>query len=600
MKHGGYTRNVSSEPANSESFNTIKEEVKSLFESNNPKITSNTLEKLREKHGNELANQIESMFYDELRDVSKRANKFAKIILDKYPNMPLHNVLQKALKYKQHYGWSDSIFTEFQRVYEKKLLGFQSIGTPAHMYERSKIGKALGESLTHDAEPMNVGDKELGVLQDILQMHATSMPLHSQVMVQSITYRDCAPEALSGKLTGVTGNVTANPGNHVHPVVAALFFPRIGELDEQMLFANIANIVKLKHEKKPIMTRPDHELYHNLISDPNDAVCDIDSPITDLRNRVMLQQDLWNAVLHLRNGRYYDHDLGSFLNAIDQCRINMYDTPDLMYSKDEGSILRRILSAFSFRPTIVTTIPVNQLVVEGNTYSRQLQINAVTSIPMVTLRLPLNINVGPASIHLEQSLQQAHWYLDGNTIVPKYQSIIYSKGVMFFYVNRRYQSVNVARMIRPQTFTKLPLTSAGFERLNTKPVDFREVMPLMNDYYELRSVVLVEKSDNPITKDLIIGTSTIFMTHKNFAKGILQNSYWSYDPLLAGRRVYGTLNGQTGYHHNKPITIIPGQMPFNKTGIPSFYERARERGSIFMYQKKDTGKSKNPFFDEGY
>jgi hypothetical protein len=602
MSQGLYTRNESSDDVGanqSDNFNTIKNEVKKLFENDNTVLTSRTLEKLREQHGDEIANQIESAYYDEMRDVSKKANKFTKIILKKYPGMPLHKVLKKALKYKQHYGWSDSVFTEFQRVYEQKLVGYSSNGVGPHLHERTRIGKVLGQPLLHDREPMHVGEKELGVLQNILELNALNKPLHSQVMVQSITYRDCAPEALIGKLMDGNSKIDSNPSNHVHPIIAALFFPRIQELDEQMLFADISNIVRLKHEKKPIMTRPEHELYNNLVSDPNDAVCDIDSPITDLRNRVILQKDLWDAVLHLRNGRYYQHDLGSFLRSVDNCRINMYDTPDLVYTKDEGAILRRLLSAFSFRPTVVTTIPINGLIVEGNTYSRQPQIGAVTSIPMVTLRLPLNINVSPASVDLEDSLNQAHWYLEGNTIAPKYQSIIYSKGVMFFYVNRRYQSINVARMIRPQSFSKLPLTVSGFERLNTKPVNFKEIMNIMNDIYELRSVVLVEKSDNPSTKDLIVGTSTIFMKHHDFAKGVLSNSYWQYDPLLAGRKVHGTRGGQTGYFYNNPVSIIPGQPAFGASNIESFYERAKERGTVFVYQKKNTGTSANPFFDEG-
>jgi len=335
-----------------------------------------------------------------------------------------------------------------------------------------------------------------------------------------------------------------------------------------------------------------------LVTDPNDAVCDIDSPITDLRNRIVLQRDLWDAILHLRNGRYYYHDLANFLKSVDNCRINAYDTPDLVYSRDEGAILRRILSAFSFRPTVVTTIPVQSLVVESNTYVRSPQIGSVTSIPMVTLRLPLNIGVSPASVTLEDSLNQAHWYMEGNSIMPKYQSIIYSKGVLIFYVHRRFQSINVATMVRPQSFSKLPMTISGFERLNTKHVNYKERMTVMGDQFLLRSVVLVEKSDNAATKDVIIGNSTILMKHRDYVRGIPNDRYFQYDPASAGRKIYGTSGGVKGYYYNDPITSIPGHPGLSRTNVPSFFERARERGTIFVYEKKNMGKSNNPFYEE--
>ena len=52
-----------------------------------------------------------------------------------------------------------------------------------------------------------------------------------------------------------------------------------------MLIASIANIVKCKHDGKPILTKPEYELHWDLITDPNDTVCDMESPMRDLRNR---------------------------------------------------------------------------------------------------------------------------------------------------------------------------------------------------------------------------------------------------------------------------------------------------------------------------
>ncbi len=103
------------------------------------------------------------------------------------------------------------------------------------------------------------------------------------------------------------------------------------------------------------MTKPDFELYWDLITDPNESVCAIDSAIKDLRNRYVLQTKIWESVLNLRQGRYYQDNLQEFLMAVDNCKGNIIDCPDQTYVKDEGSILRRILAAFAIRPTIVRT-----------------------------------------------------------------------------------------------------------------------------------------------------------------------------------------------------------------------------------------------------
>lgn len=599
-----YNRNKSSdsspdqESKGTDKLNIIEQEVKKMFKSGAGNITLNELNKLREKYRDEkIVDEIYDAYYAQLKKVTKRAKKFAKVILRKYHNIPLHKALKKAIKYKKHYKLSDAEFTEFQRIYEQQLVGYQD-NTGLQRYERTRIGRTLGDVPISETEPLRVSDKELVVLQEILVLYAQTKMLHSQIMVQSITYRDCAPEALTGKLHDANGNIGANPANHVHPIIAAMFLPKINILDEHMLFANIAHIIKSKHEKRPIVTRPDYELYYDLITDPNDIVCDVESPLTDLRNRCILQKDIWDAVLNLRNGRYYQHNMTNFLTAVDNCRMNIYDTPDLVYVKDEGAILRRILSAFSFRPTVVSTMPISHLEIENNPYSRPPVIANVTAIPMVTLRLPLHTQANTTAIHLNDSLTQAHWYMEHTTIVPKQQAIIYSRGVLFFYVNRRYQSINVATMMRPHNFTRLPMTLAGFEKLNTKSVNFKDVMEIMTDKYNLRSVVLVDTAANNANcpsnaaTNLIVGTTAEIMLHPNLARGITQTNYWLYDPLRAALKQ----NDQSSFD---PIMGIDGERPiYSNNNVETFHERARKRGSIFIYQKVSDGASTNPFYNE--
>lgn len=571
----------------------IKMEVNNLFEKGVSDITYADIESIREKYvgDDKLIDEIHEVFSEQKKKILRRAKKFVQKVLKKYGHLPTHKLLRKAHKYKVKKQMSDGEFEIFRREIQKEVVGFSQRGPSPVTFERTRISKTLGEIAAPSETKLVVKEDEFIILDKILRLHADTKILHSQVMIQSLTYRDCAPEALIGKLYE-DGNMIENPANHVHPIIAALFLPKINILDNHMLFANLAGIIKSKHTGKPINVLPDYELYYDLVTDPNDAVCDIEKPLDDLYKRCLLQKDIWDAVLNLRNGRYYKTNLTSFLNSVDNCRVNVYDTPDLVYIQDEGAILRRILSAFSFRPTIVSTMPISYLVVESNPYARPPTLSNVTAIPMITLRLPLHTRGPNVPVNLDQALHQSHYYLNkyGN-IVPKHQAIIYSKGVLIFYVNRRYQAINIHSVVSTAHFTRLPKTVAGFERLNTKPVNFGTKLDIMNEPFNLRSVVLVEVADQRITNDLIVGSTCMIMKHFDLQRGITQDNFWLYDP-------HGAAFVGNRRQRNDPITWLHRDGRVGSTADKdSFMGRARTRGTIFVYQKIGSS-GQHPFYTD--
>jgi hypothetical protein len=273
---------------------------------------------------------------------------------------------------------------------------------------------------------------------------------------------------------------------------------------------------------------------------------------------------------------------------MDACRVNLYDTPDLMYIQDEGAILRRILSAFSFRPTIVNTATINPTgflgassvnTIQNNIYARPITtIGSVTAVPMITLRLPL-MNTG-AQIDLMDSLHQAHYYLENNTVVPKHQTIIYSKGLIIFYVNRRYQQVNLTKLYNPQHFGKLPMTVAGFEKLNNHPVIVQNQIPIVNDVYKLRSIVIA-KTANTNNNDYIVGNATLIICQANLATGTFRDTCFMYDPINSGK-----INNRTNAPAANPIYGIPYNVPNAPTG-DTFVDLAATQGIIYIYQRDE-------------
>ena len=63
-------------------------------------------------------------------------------------------------------------------------------------------------------------------------------------LLQSIQYNDCDYEALTGQYKRELG---MRPGEHIHPVIAALFFPKIDFLEQTFLHSNMAGIVKSRY-----------------------------------------------------------------------------------------------------------------------------------------------------------------------------------------------------------------------------------------------------------------------------------------------------------------------------------------------------------------
>lgn len=542
--------------------------------------------KLKPKYsGNpEQLEKILDQYKEKLHRLTKKARKFKEVLQSRYGpfNLPFPDLVKKAKKYAKKLKLADEEFDMFITLIQSEKLG--SYATLPH----NKLSKVLGyDAIMASESRLDVKPDEASIVEEIVNKYGETKPLHAQVVLQSLTYKDCAPEAL----TGVFDKNKQNPYAYIHPVIAALFFPKIDYLDEQMLIANIGYIVKCKKIGTPIMTKPDFDLYYAMITDPNDSACDATSAIKDLRNRFALQCELWDSVLNLRQGKYYYNDMGQllrFMKSLENCRNIIHDAPDLTYVKDEGTILRRLLSAFSIHPTIVSVnrlwglVSGPQVSFGGQTPFDPVGYSNITSVPMITLRLPLNISgVAPKPVALDESLTQPQWFVENKVIVPKALQIVHSKNVLFFYVGRRYQNINVTRLNTPYCFTNLPMTVTGWESLNETPVNAPKQMMIMNDTFILRSVVAVEKTQVQ-RRNLIIGSTALVVKPRNIEAGDFQETYFVYDPQGAGEM----FKDGDSYTRNGPITVIPGETPFSASGdAESFTSRASTRGTIFMYQK---------------
>jgi len=558
----------------SRSDNSVEDEVQKLFRKNNGKISSADFMKLRQKYDDvELVDKIQKLYVEKHQTISKKAKKFAQLIREKYSNQqyPFHILLEKARLFKVKHDLSDDEFAEFQRIYEQELVGLKATDVVVPATNMMKVLGSINVDFQGFASKLN--DTDYKHLQEILKLYASSRPLHAQVTLQSMQYRDCDFEALTGEYKRELGH---RPGDSIHPVIAAMFLPKIDILENHFLHSNIAGIVKARYNGESLTNRSDYEVFYALTQDPNDVVCDNRSSILDLLNRSQVQNQLWNCVLNLRNGHYYNAQYRDFVGMVDMCRLNKQDNPDLVYGRYDGTILKRLLSAFSFRPTVVATTPVYQIV-NINPYQQNVR-PVVTAVPMINFRLPSSINDN-SPLSLNDALEQHQYFLENGSLVPRHTSLIYSRGVLFFFVDRRANMIRINEL-QPFNLAKMPLTVSGFERLNNREVDFETTLHIRDDTYNLRSVVLAEVNRNAPEKNIVVGSSAIFMIHAD-NQTRFSNEYFKYDPISVADAVP---DPQTGRLENRqPVTEIHGAHGSGIQGT-SFMELGRTNGIVFMYQ----------------
>lgn len=562
--------------------NVIKNEVQRLFKKNANKLSYLDIQNLRKKYKDEeIVDQINDLFTEKVHDIRKKARKFVKLMVNKYGvnNHPLHVILRKALKYKKKYEYTDSEFEEFKRNYEKLLLGNGDTSQTELDVPYTNMGRVLGQPVVDVESGMNISDKDFEYVQKLLRLYTETKTTHSQVVLQSMTYQDCAIESLYGEYV----REKHNPHCHIHPVIAALFIPKFEILDRHMLLSNMAYIVKQKYMKQPILTSEDYDLFYSLISDPNDIVCSNESPIIDLYNRSQLQNQLYNSVLSLRNGRYYDCS-NHFMIAIDNCRRTEDDSPDLIYEGDEGTVLKRLLTAFSLRPTIVATTPFMPSYAINNMNVQTRVIPRVMALPFVTLKLNHIKSYDDVVIDLKDALSMSQTLIEDGNFVVKNQEIIYSREILIFYVPRRSQTLNIKGLVQPYNFTKLPKTIAGFDRLDNRQINVPYDIDLTSkdQHFTLKSVVITNvatyDNSNFSSNNLITGSSTIIRKIED--NGLVSNLW--YNPVEAGKVKYSDM--ETKYQQIQPITHLNAS---EDDLSESFMAKASTRGTIFVY-KMDT------------
>jgi hypothetical protein len=456
--------------------NVIREVKKLLADG---KSTEEILNFIRFKHSEE---SVVNSIMEYLTKYRKKINKVASIFLNaferKFKNtfyeMSLSKFMSKILKYKEKYHLTPEEFQEVVRLFEEKIYNSDRVNMKnSSIYPNTNLSRALGFPVMENTSSINISnDNDYSHLQDIIRLYSMYRTKHSNLVIQTMIYKDLADEAMNCHFDKTKNDINV----YIHPVLAALFLPKISSIEERMLYANIAGIVNAKHNRERIITKPDYELFYSLIVDPTDIVCDAVSPIKDLKARVEVQIQLWDSVYNLRNGKYYDSQSINFLAYMDKCRISNADNPDMLYLSDEGVILRRLFAIFAFRPLVVRVDPVYQNLFNANPLNLRSQpVSTITTLPYITYKLP-HVAAEDSKYALEDANNQVQFYFENESFIPKMTRILdYGRGPIIFHVPRRFINLPIALSnpsMVPFSYTSLNKTTMMHNQVNIVKVMF--------------------------------------------------------------------------------------------------------------------------------
>ena len=545
------------------------------------------------KHKKMNEDKIEEVV-NKLTEARERVRKYARKFIDKidqhYVFHDVPSIVKKAIKYADKHELTSA---EKEAIISMAVRGdVNNTFNPLNQLRYTEMSKFMGIE-SPAGQVLNIQAKDHQSLAEIVKLFEASRIIHTDIKNQLSLYRDCAVEAVTASYDRNRANLSI----HIHPVIVALFLPKIDALERRMLYTNLGRVVIQR--ATPYINRhipvwdnvmngemeAEWHLTWDIVNDPNSlAYFSDDTPITNILKRFKIQIELWKNVLNLRQGRLYslsgydsDDGITGLLRVLTQYDWSYFDSPDMVNVHDEGSVLRKLLAVFSLRPTFaqITTLTTRTLLANNN--FNGLSRTSFLNIPVVNVRLPtLYQPQQGVTMSLERALSQSDFFIEHKTLVPKHRSVMFTQDIIFFYANRRYQAINISKLNFRVSYTSIPYQSwnVGQTAINDTPLQFDYDLRVGEAVLGLRSIVTVYRP--PVAENIVGGSSAIIIPKpKGPVRNFDENFY--YNPLLAN---YMTESGGK-YVSNNPISLIARED--NREESESVNNLGTRYGTVFMY-----------------
>jgi hypothetical protein len=577
---------------------SVKAEVDRLIREGKYQLTPAESVKLREKFKDsamfELVMEHLNESHQKILNVARKYYKYAQTQLLGGVKT-IDAVLRQAVPFAKKVPLTDAEIDAFRRLVEEMIEG--KVPSESSTYRHiSSVGSLFGVSSVEQVESMkdNLSSGDFAKIQDIVRLESVNRPLYQQVVLQSVQYNDCDLIALTGQFEVERHNAYS----HVSPIVAALYIPKFDVLERTTIHAHLANIIRARYNREPLLNQVDKELFENIIYTNRREVCSM-NPSEDLHRRVKLQYALWESVLALRNGRYYNANT-DLVSTLDQCHLT-HVSPTNTVVNDEGASLRRIFGAFGLNTILFNLKAAPQLL------STNLQLASSLFVPttreeerslldsVITIDMSNMKEKNGAPYDFNDAMKQQSYYLDENdryVLIDTEVKAVYR--ILSIYVPRRKSSVIQRQSIGTGSsilssvinFTQLPLTISGMSEINNYPVVAPPALKVGSYLLRKRSVVVNEvipysaPNDPSTVVQLITTTSAII--YKNDG-----NEIYYYNPL----GVIGTLkgadaSGNTVLGRPAPVSSINAVGANNGENLNAAFLESRQ-GTLFFYQTSD-------------
>lgn len=555
----------------------LKKEISALMKIDQTKHDK-IHEKLREiskRYNNEsVVDEIYSAYKTRLHKTLKLADKIANKLFAKYPHLSPNDYMDKVNKYQEKY--KDNADTAFSND-EKKIivdliLNRTKAGGYANDFTYTPMSRTLGykpQNFAYTTGDISVSSSDAEYLNGLVKLCEGTKGLHQQIKLQTYLY-NIADQF--NQYTGVVDRNKVDVYNHVHPILFALFAPKIKLLDERMLLTSIADVVCKLKEKKPLETFPEIDMYDDICKDPINY--DEKSPYKSLLERATIQTLLWKDVLNLRQGRYYDTNIVTFIDKL-TCFNKSIGNDDFMYVKDVGTLFRSLFNCFSLRPIVVATNPSRSVFETGSNIMTNIATMRIMTIPMINVYIPYTEKeLGVTTILKTFLVTRPRATQSEGSIVVKQQHVSCVNDILTFYVPRKFIEPKMYQCNKNYMFKCLPISTTGIEKLNNAPVDADVTVEISSGVdFKLKSFVAIETitSEYLENEEIIAGcTAVVYVEGK---EGDDVPVY--YSPIGIGACNDITRDAKTGVMPFAPLTFWPKDDDFDKF--------RQTHGSLYIY-----------------
>jgi hypothetical protein len=445
--------------------------------------------------------------------INKVIKKFVAKLESKYDHIDEQRLVHYGMKFAERYKFSQAEKDAFMNFIKNGDINKPYV--PYDEMQYTEMTKFLGMT-QNSVHTFAVKATDQAPLNEIAKLYELTKPLHNAVRQNYISYKSSSKQLLDATFN----SEKMNPSICVHPLIVALFLNKIDCLEKRCLLSNIGRFtvhrtqqyfqsqgdrrykymnISLNDILKGELNY-DAEFIFDIAKDPNSLnyISD-ETPMKNLLNRFTVQIELWKNVLLMRRGQFFSKSMSFSTSASDEIagletalsayEWTYFDSPDLSLVNDEGSMLRKFLAVFSFRPTLTQISSLARS--NDNTYSNISSLTRATYIytPIVNIKLPNANETSSESVDISKSLSHYDWMVENKMIVPKNKKIIQSKDLIFFYVNRRYQSpFESSGMKFNYVVVPTPLTMTTL--INNTSVTYDEVLNIGNKDYKISSVVI--------------------------------------------------------------------------------------------------------------